>query len=109
MGADLDPELEQEIADLDDLDEEEHPDYYHIDTDQVDDKSGGEADPRKVFKTIALPTKDAQVTHLKISQIYWENFFYFTPTSNLTHYDMFFIVKTLNTNYSKLDIILHFI
>ena len=64
MGADLDPEMEQEIADLDDLDEEEHPDYYHINTDQVDDKSGGEVDPRKVFKTIALPTKDAQVAHL---------------------------------------------
>ena len=67
MGADLDPELEQEIADLDDLDEEEHPDYYHIDTDQVDDKSGGEANPRKVFKTIVLPTKDAQVTDLIMS------------------------------------------
>ena len=64
MGVDLDPEMEQEIADLDDLDDEEHPDYYHIDTDQVDDKSGGEVDPRKVFKTIALPTKDAQVAHL---------------------------------------------
>ena len=69
MGADLDPEMEQEIADLDDLEEEEHPDYYHIDTDQVDDKSGGEVDPRKVFKTIALPAKDAQVAHLIMSII----------------------------------------
>ena len=64
MGADLDPEMEQEIADLDDIDEEEHPDYYHIDTDQVDDNSGREEGPRRVFKTIALPTKDAQVTDL---------------------------------------------
>ena len=70
MGADLDPEMEQEIADLDDLEEEEHPDYYHIDTDQVDDKSVPEADPRKVFKTIALPSKDAQVAHLIIKKVF---------------------------------------
>ena len=62
MGADLDPEMEQEIADLDDL-EEEHPDYYHIDPDQLDDKSVGEVRPRRVFKKIALPDKDAQVTY----------------------------------------------
>ena len=59
MGADLDPEGEQDIADLDDL-EEEHPDYYHIDTDQVDDGTPGEG-PRRIFKTIVLPSKDAQV------------------------------------------------
>ena len=64
MGADLDPEMEQEIADLDDLDDEDHPDYIHIDTDQVDDNTVGEMRPRKVFKTIALPSKDAQVTDL---------------------------------------------
>ena len=62
MGADLDPEMEQEIADLDDL-EEEHPDYYHIDPDQLDDNSVGEVRPRRVFKKIALPDKDAQVTY----------------------------------------------
>merc|ERR1712020_463473 len=64
MGAVLDPEMEQEIADLDDLDDEEHPDYYHLDTDQVDHNSDGEAGPRRVFKTIVLPTKDAQVRDL---------------------------------------------
>ena len=66
MGADLDPEMEQEIADLDDIDDEEHPDYYHIDTDQVDDNSSREEGPKRVSKTIALPSKDAQVTDLII-------------------------------------------
>ena len=64
MGVDLDPEMEQEIADLDDLDDEEHPDYYHLDTDQVDHNPDGEGGPRRVFKTIVLPTKDAQVRDL---------------------------------------------
>ena len=63
MGADLDPEMEQEIADLDDLDDEEHPDYYHIDPDQLDDNPVGEVGPRRVFKKIALPDKDVQVTY----------------------------------------------
>ena len=61
MGADLDPQMEQEIADLDDLDDEEHPDYYHIDPDQLNNHPPGEARPRGVFKAIALPSKDAQV------------------------------------------------
>ena len=60
-GADLDPQMEQEIADLDDLDDEEHPDYYHIDPDQLDNNPPGEVKSRKVFKAIALPSKDAQV------------------------------------------------
>ena len=61
MGADLDPEMEQEIADLDDLEDEEHPDFYHIDPDQLDNNHDGEGGSRKVFKAIALPSKDAQV------------------------------------------------
>ena len=65
MGADLDPEMEQEIADLDDLDEEEHPDYYHLDPGQLDDNPAGEARPSMVFKAIALPSRDAQVTDPK--------------------------------------------
>ena len=66
MGADLDPEMEQEIADLDDLDEEEHPDYYHLDPGQLDDNPAGEARPSMVFKAIALPSRDAQVTDPKM-------------------------------------------
>ena len=61
MGADLDPEMEQEIADLEDLEDEEHPDFYHIDPDQLDNNHDGEGGSRKVFKAIALPSKDAQV------------------------------------------------
>ena len=66
MGANLDPEMEQEIADMDDLDEEEHPDFYHLDPDQLDDNSVGDTGSRMLFKTIALPSKDAQVTDLKL-------------------------------------------
>ena len=67
MGVDLDPEGEQEIADLDDLDDEEHPDFYHNDPNQLDDLPDGDAGPRMVFKAIALPSKDAQVTDLLLS------------------------------------------
>ena len=61
VGPDLDPENEQEIADLDDLDDEEHPDYYHIDPEQLDDQPDGEVRPRRVFKKITLPDRDVQV------------------------------------------------
>jgi len=60
VGPDLDPEHEQDIADLDDL-EEEHPDYYHIDPNQLDDHTDGEVGPRRVFKKITLPNRDAQL------------------------------------------------
>ena len=66
MGADLDPEMEQEIADMDDLDEEEHPDYYHLDPGQLDDNPVSDAGSRMLFKAIALPSKDAQVIVLKL-------------------------------------------
>ena len=65
MGADLDPIMEQEIADLDDLDEE-HPDYYHIDPNQLDDNNTGEPGPRRIFKAIALPDRDAQVPDINL-------------------------------------------
>ena len=60
MGADLDPEMEQEIADGDDLEDEEHPDYYQIDPDQLD-SNPDDASTRRIFKTIVLPNKDVQV------------------------------------------------
>ena len=66
MGADLDPEMEQEIADLDDFEEEEHPDFFHLDPGQLGDNPDGEAEPSRVFKAIALPSKDAQVRDFKI-------------------------------------------
>ena len=61
MGADLDPENEQEIADLDDDFDEEHPEYYHLDSHQVEDNHTDEVRPRAVFKAVALPSKLAQV------------------------------------------------
>ena len=61
MGADLDPEMEQEIADGDDLDDEEHPDYYHIDPDQLETNPDRPDDIIRVFKSIVLPSKDLQV------------------------------------------------
>ena len=60
MGAELDPEMEQEAADGDEEEDEEHPDYYHIDTDQVENGGDGEK-RRQIFKAIVLPDKDAQV------------------------------------------------
>ena len=64
MGADLDPEMEQEAADADEEDDEEHPDYYHIDTDQVENDGNGER-RRQIFKAVVLPDKDAQVRTAK--------------------------------------------
>ena len=61
VGPDLDPEHEQDIADLDDLEDEEHPDFYHIDPEQLDDTPDGEVRPRRVFKKIKLPDRDAQL------------------------------------------------
>ena len=70
MGADLDPEMEQEIADGDDLDDEEHPDYYHIDPDQVEANPEDNAGPRRVFKTIVLPDKDLQVILINLYNLF---------------------------------------
>ena len=65
MGAELDPEMEQEAVDADEEDDEEHPDYYHIDTDQVEDDGTGERRRRQIFKAVVLPDKDAQVRTAK--------------------------------------------
>ena len=61
MGAELDPEMEQEVAEAGEEEDEEHPDYYHIDTDQVQDGSDGEKGRKQIFKALALPDKDDQV------------------------------------------------
>ena len=68
MGADLDPEMEQEVADGEEEEEEDHPDYYHIDTIQVQDDPSGGAGPRQVFKAIVLPDKHEQVNLCTIQQ-----------------------------------------
>merc|ERR1711928_286873 len=48
-------------ADMDDEDEEEHPDYYHIDTDLAEESPRCEVGAKRVFKTIKLPSKHEQV------------------------------------------------
>ena len=61
MGADLDPEQEKEVEEAGDEEDEEHPDYYHIDTDQVQGDTDGERKRKQIFKAIALPDRDSQV------------------------------------------------
>ena len=62
MGADLDPQMEQEAADDDELDEfDEHPDYFGLNPDQLDSNGDQEPVTTRVFKRIVLPDKAKQV------------------------------------------------
>ena len=61
VGADLDPQMEQEAADGEDVEMEDHPDFVGMDPDDLDINPEEERRPRKVFKTILLPSKDHQV------------------------------------------------
>ena len=61
VGADLDPQMEQEAADGEDVEDEDHPDFIGMDPDLLDINPEEERRPRKVFKTILLPSKDHQV------------------------------------------------
>ena len=70
MGADLDPEQEQEVEEAGDEEDEEHPDYYHIDTDQVQGDTDGEGRRKQIFKAIALPDRDIQVKQISINKIF---------------------------------------
>ena len=65
MGADLDPQMEQEAADDDELDEfDEHPDYFGLNPDQLDSNADLEPVTTRVFKRIVLPDKAKQVNVL---------------------------------------------
>ena len=65
MGADLDPQMEQEAADDDELDEfDEHPDYFGLNPDQLDSNGDQEPVTTRVFKRIVLPDKAKQVNVL---------------------------------------------
>ena len=88
MGADLDPENEQDIADLDDEDDEEHPDFYHIDT--VEEDSPSEGRSRQIFKAVALPSKLAQVV-LKYSLHHSES-----DTLPIFHHNAFRLKRHVN-------------
>ena len=61
IGTELDAEKEQEVADAEEEDEEEHPDYLHIDPEQVQEQPEGEVRVRQIYKTIEIPSKEAQV------------------------------------------------
>ena len=62
MGADLDPQMEQEAADNDDEDEfDEHPDYFGLNPDGLDSNADLEPVTTRVFKRIVLPDKAKQV------------------------------------------------
>ena len=50
MGAELDAEKEQEVADAEEEDDEDHPDYLHIDPEQVEEVQEGEVGVRESFQ-----------------------------------------------------------
>ena len=61
MGVELDAEKEQEVADVDEEGEEEHPEYLHIDPVQVQEQPEGGTEARCILKTITIPSKELQV------------------------------------------------
>jgi hypothetical protein len=62
VAAMLDPEKEQEIVDAEEEDEEEHPEYLHIDPDQVNSETKEEENKlKKVFRVIEIPTNQARL------------------------------------------------
>ena len=61
MGVELDAEKEQEVADVDEEGEEEHPEYLHIDPVQVQEQPEGDTEARVILKTIVIPSKELQV------------------------------------------------
>ena len=58
IGAELDPENEQEIGDAEDEGVLEHPEYAHLDPNQVEDHPDGDVGGIQVFKTITVPDPD---------------------------------------------------
>ena len=61
IGAELDPENEQEVGEVEDEGILEHPEYAHLDPDEVDDNAGGNDDGKFAFKTINIPDPDVQL------------------------------------------------
>ena len=62
VAAMLDPEKEQEIVDVEEEDEEEHPEYLHIDPDQVNSESKEEeTKKKKVFRVIDIPSNQVRL------------------------------------------------
>ena len=61
IGVELDAEKEQEVGDIDEEGEEDHPEYLHIDPVQVQQHTEGETEARCILQTIAIPSKELQV------------------------------------------------
>ena len=61
IGAELDPENEQEVGEVEDEGVLEHPEYAHLDPDEVDDNAGGNDGGKLAFKTINIPDPDVQL------------------------------------------------
>ena len=58
----LDPENEQEIMDAEDEEEEEHPEYLHIDPDQIEEEPKGEKSKEKrIFRSIEIPSIEVRL------------------------------------------------
>ena len=58
IGAELDPENEQEIGDAEEEGVLEHPEYAHLDPDQVADHPDDDDGGMRAFKTITIPDPD---------------------------------------------------
>ena len=62
VAAILDPENEQEIMDAEDEEEEEHPEYLHIDPDQIEEEPKGEKSKEKrIFRSIEIPSIEVRL------------------------------------------------
>ena len=58
IGAQLDPENEQELGDAEEEGVLEHPEYAHLDPDQVEDHQDDDNGGVRAFKTITIPDPD---------------------------------------------------
>ena len=58
IGAQLDPENEQELGDAEEEGVLEHPEYAHLDPDQVEDHPNEDGGGVRAFKSITIPDPD---------------------------------------------------
>ena len=61
VGVELDPEKEQEVEDVAEEEEEDHPEYLHIDPDQLDEQTDGQGTAKRVFRPIEIPSNEVQL------------------------------------------------
>ena len=61
IGAELDPENEQELGENEDEGVLEHPEHAHLDPEDMDDHGCGNEGEKSAFKTINIPDPDVQL------------------------------------------------